>query len=107
MEILDIIVLVLLALFFFILMYLLNKNTKLNQENQKLQEILIIKDSTIQNYEASRISVKEVIENLSATDKVINAIKAGKSKEEISKKFDIPLAKIDLILKFDGIKRGE
>jgi tRNA threonylcarbamoyladenosine modification (KEOPS) complex Cgi121 subunit len=107
MELLDIMVLSLLAIFLFILIYMLNKNAKLNQENQKLQEILAIKNSTIQNYEASRVSVKEVVENISATDKVINAIKAGDTKEEISKKLNIPLAKIDLIIKFDGIKRGE
>ncbi|MDQ7086161.1 MAG: sigma-70 family RNA polymerase sigma factor [Sulfurovum sp.] len=106
MEIFDVIVLALLAFFIVILLLLFNKNTTLYRENKQLKEILAIKDTTIANYEASRVSVTEVIENFSSTQAVMQCIEAGESKASISSKLNLPLSKIELILKFDRLKKS-
>jgi len=103
----DIIILALLLLLVGILFILMAKNTKLDTENKKILEILELKDITIANYEASRISVSEVIENFSSVDDVMVLIEAGESRETISKKLNIPLAKIELIIKFDHLKKKQ
>ncbi|SFV64092.1 hypothetical protein MNB_SV-10-616 [hydrothermal vent metagenome] len=70
-----------------------------------LQETLEVKDTTIQNLQASRVAVKDVIENLSAHDEVMTLLEEGKSREEISDELGIPISKIELIIKFDRIKK--
>jgi len=107
MEMMDMIVLGLLALLVIILFIFMNKNSKLSAENKKLTEILEIKDVTIANYEASRVSVSEVIENISSLDEVMELIHKGESKADISEKLNIPLSKIELIIKFDKLKNKE
>ena len=104
MEVIDMIVLGLLVLLAGILFILMGKNSKLNIDNKKLHEILAVKDTTIANYEASRVAVKDVIENLSALDDVMTLINAGDSKASVSEKLDMPLSKIELIIKFDKLK---
>jgi len=104
MEMMDMIVLGLLVLLVIILFTLINKNAKLSDENKKLLEILAVKDVTIANYEASRVAVKDVIENFSSLDDVMMLINKGESKASVSKKLNIPLSKIELIIKFDKIK---
>jgi hypothetical protein len=88
-----------------LLFYLRNNNKKLSAENQKLQEILEVKDTTISNLQASRVAVKDVIENFSAHDEVMQLIEAGESRESISEKLGIPASRIELIIKFDKIKK--
>lgn len=88
-----------------ILVYLYNNNRKLTEQVKRLKEILAVKDTTISNLEASRVAVKDVIENLSAHDKVMQLVEAGESRESISEKLGIPLSKIELIIKFDKIKK--
>ena len=105
MEIMDMIVLGLLICLAIVLWILMNKNAKLSNENQKLHEILEVKDITIANYEASGAIIKDALENSSSFDSVMKMIHEGKSKEEISKILGMPLAKIELILKFDKLKR--
>jgi ribosomal protein L30E len=107
MGITDIIILALLLLLVGILFILIAKNTKLEEENKKILEILKLKDMTISNYEASRISVSEVIENFSSVDDVMVLLESGESREAISKKLNIPLAKIELIIKFDQLKKKQ
>ena len=104
MEIIDMIVLGLLVLLVIILFALMRKNAKLSDENKKLTEILEVKDVTIANYEASRVAVKDVIENFSSLDDVMMLINQGESKASISQKLNMPLSKIELIIKFDKIK---
>ena len=104
MEMMDMIVLGLLVLFVIILFILMNKNAKLSAENKKLTEILDVKDVTIANYEASRVAVSDVIENFSSLDDVMTLINAGESKASVSEKLNIPLSKIELIIKFDKLK---
>lgn len=104
MEMMDMIVLGLLVLLAIILFILMNKNTKLGAENKKLTEILEVKDVTIANYEASRAPVSDVIENFSSLDDVMTLINAGESKASVSEKLNIPLSKIELIIKFDKLK---
>lgn len=104
MEMMDMIVLGLLFLLLIILFILMSKNSKLSDENKKLIEILEVKDATIANYEASRVAVKDVIENFSSLDEVMSLINQGESKASVSQKLNIPLSKIELIIKFDKIK---
>ena len=89
-----------------LLFYLYNHNKKLAAENRVLQEILEVKDTTISNFQASRVAVKDVIENFSAHDEVMQLIDAGESRESISEKLGIPASRIELIIKFDKIKNA-
>jgi len=104
MEMMDMIVLGLLVLLVIILFTLMSKNSKLSLENKKLTEVLEVKDVTIANYEASRVAVTDVIENFSSLDEVMILINAGESKVSVSEKLNIPLSKIELIIKFDKLK---
>lgn len=103
----DITILSLLALLVIILFMLVSKNSKLTKENKKLNEILEVKNTTISNYEASRVAVKDVIDNISSLDEVMELINAGESKASVSEKLGIPLSKIDLIIKFDKLKKRD
>jgi ribosomal protein L30E len=104
MEIFDIVVMALLVLLVIILFILAGKNTTLAKKNKKLQEILELKNVTIANYEASRVAVSDVIENFSSLDDVMALIDAGESKASVSKKLNMPLSKVELIIKFDKLK---
>jgi len=107
MGTIDLLILGLVAILFVLLFTLLSKNSKLKSENKKLNEILEIKDTTIANYEASRVAVKDVIENFSALDSVMELISAGESKASVSEKLGIPVSKIELIIKFDKLKKRD
>ena len=107
MQTIDIAVLSLLALLVIILLMLMNKNSKLAKENKKLNEILDVKNVTIANYEASRVAVKDVIDNFSSLDEVMELINAGESKASVSEKLGIPVSKIELIIKFDKLKKRD
>lgn len=107
MDIIDQLILGLIAILFVIVFTLLSKNSKLKSENKKIKEILALKDTTIANYEASRVAVKDVIENFSALDSVMELISAGESKAAVSEKLGIPLNKIELIIKFDKLKKRD
>jgi hypothetical protein len=107
MQTIDIAVLSLLALLVIILLMLMNKNSKLAKENKKLNEILDVKNVTIANYEASRVAVKDVIDNFSSLDDVMELINAGESKASVSEKLGIPVSKIELIIKFDKLKKRD
>lgn len=104
MQIIDMIVLGLLVLLVIILLILMSKNSKLTTENKKFIEVLEVKDVTIANYEASRVAVKDVIDNFSLVDDVMPLINDGESKKSVSEKLNIPLSKIELIIKFDKLK---
>ena len=88
-----------------VVLYLVVVNSKLKKEKKVLQDILEVKDTTIQNLQASRVAVKDVIENLSAHDEVMALLEEGKSREEIADELGIPISKIELIIKFDRIKK--
>lgn len=103
----DITVLALLALLVIILLMLMRKNNTLAKENKKLNEILDVKNVTIANYEASRVAVKDVIDNFSSLDDVMELINAGESKASVSEKLGIPVSKIELIIKFDKLKKRD
>ncbi len=88
-----------------ILFYLQNNNKKLAAENRVLEEILEVKETTISNLQASRVAVKDVIENFSAHEEVMQLVEEGESRESISEKLGIPTSRIELIIKFDKIKK--
>ncbi len=107
METMDLLILGLVVILLVIVFTLLSKNSKLSSENKKLGEILEMKDTTISNYEASRVAVTDVIENFSALDSVMELISAGESKASVSEKLGIPVSKIELIIKFDKLKKRD
>lgn len=107
MDIIDQLIMGLIAILLVIVVSLLAKNSKLKSEAEKLKEILELKDTTITNYEASRVAVTDVIENFSALDTVMELISAGESKASVSEKLGIPLSKIELIIKFDKLKKRD
>jgi len=102
LEILSIVVLLVVILFIMI-----NQNSTLRKENKKLNEILEVKNSTIANYEASRVAVKDVMENFSMLDEVMTLIDAGESREAVAEKLGIPVSKVELIIKFDKLKKRD
>jgi len=101
------IILALVLILALILLYLYNNNKKLTEQIKALKEVLAIKDTTISNLEASRVAVKDVIENLSSHEEVMRLVEAGESREDISEKLGIPTNKIELIIKFDKIKKEQ
>ncbi len=102
----EYIVIGLLLLLAALLFYFYNNNKKLAAENRILQEIMEVKNTTISNLQASRVAVKDVMENFSAHDEVMQLIDAGESRESISEKLGIPVSRIELIIKFDKIKNA-
>lgn len=102
MEILSILVLLVVILFIMV-----SQNNKLREENKKLNEILEVKNATISNYEASRVAVKDVMENFSMLDEVMTLIDAGESREAVAEKLGIPVSKVELIIKFDKLKKRD
>ncbi|WP_232087490.1 sigma-70 family RNA polymerase sigma factor [Sulfurovum sp. ST-21] len=88
-----------------VLMLCCSSNKKLKEEKRVLEEIIEAKEKTIENLQASRVAVKDVIENFSNHAEVMMLIEAGESREEVSRKLGIPLNKIELIIKFDKIKK--
>lgn len=107
MQMMDIVVLSLLALLAIVLLMLISRNSKLTSEKKKLNEILEMKNTTIANYEASRVAVKDVIENFSSLDEVMELINLGESKASVSEKLGMPVSKIELIIKFDKLKKRD
>lgn len=103
----DIEVLSILVLLVVILFIMVSQNSKLRKENKKLNEVLEVKNSTIANYEASRVAVTDVIENFSLLDEVMALIEAGESREAVSEKLGIPVSKVELIIKFDKLKKRD
>jgi carbonic anhydrase len=82
-----------------------SSNNKLKKENHILREITKTKEKTVENLQASRVAVKEVMENLSNHEEVMTMVEAGESIAAISQKLGIPENKIELIIKFDKIKK--
>lgn len=107
MQLIEIIILTILVLLVVVVLIQISQISKLKKENKKLYEILEVKNTTIANYEASRVAVKDVIENFSSLDSVMELINAGESKASVSEKLGIPLSKIELIIKFDKLKKRD
>lgn len=103
----DIVVLSLLVLLAIVLLMMVSQNSKLRNENKKLNEILEMKNMTISNYEASRVAVKDVMENFSLLDEVMRLIDTGESREAVAEKLGIPVSKVELIIKFDKLKKRD
>jgi DNA-binding NarL/FixJ family response regulator len=80
-------------------------NSKLKEEKRILNEIIEVKDETIGNFQESRVAVKDVIENFSQHTEVMSLVEEGKSIEEIATALNLPINKVELIIKFDKIKK--
>ena len=107
MLIMQIAVLALIVLLIVLLFGQMTKNSKLTKENKKLNEILEVKNITISNYEASRVAVKDTIENSASSNEVMDLIHAGESKTAVAEKLGIPISKIELMIKFDKLKKRD
>ncbi len=105
MEILTINMLVAISIALLIIAILIYKNSKLKSDNKEIHKILALKDQTISNYEASRVAVQDVLQNISLIDKVIPLIKKGNSREEIAKRLNIDIKQVETIVKLDRLKR--
>ena len=70
-----------------------------------LKELLSVKDTNTANVETSRVAVKDVTDDSSSHNEVMELVEAGESRESISEKLGIPANKIELIVKFDKIKK--
>ncbi len=101
----EYILLVLIFLLTGLLFYLKNKNKKLTAQKKALIEKLELKDIIISTLQSSHVSAKDDIENFSTHDKVMELIDAGESRESVSEKLGIPTSRIELIIKFDKIKK--
>lgn len=87
------------------LMVCYNSNKELKAEKRKSDEIIAVKDKTIDNLQASRVAVKDVIENFAMHGDVMKLAEEGKTVAQISKALGIPESKVLLIIKFDRIKK--
>lgn len=101
----EIILFILTFLSLLAVIYFYNKHKKLSHEITMLRQILEVKDTTISNLQASRVAVKDVLENFSSHEEVMKLIDAGESRESVSTTLGIPVNKIELIVKFDKIKK--
>lgn len=107
MQMVDYAVLGALLLLVLILFALLRTNGTLKKENGKLRELLNIKERMIEKLEDSKIIIKETTDNPSFHKEIISLLGTGESKEAIAEKLNIPLSKLELIIKFDAIKKRE
>ena len=107
MGMIDIIILVLLIALVIILWIFITRNTKLSNEKKQLLKLLETKNRTIENYEASHQYVHNMIENITALEDVMVLINSGESIESVSKELNIPLSNIELIIKFDKLKKRD
>ena len=87
-----------------LLIIMLFKNRKLKTEIHKLNEILKTKDSITKDVP---VAVKDEMENVSSGNEVMDLVEAGESLESISEKLAMPVNKIELIIKFDKIKKEQ
>ena len=90
-----------------LLIVMLFKNRRLKTEIHKLKEILEAKGSTVEKVETVPAEVKDEMEHVSSGNEVMDLVEAGESLESISEKLAMPLNKIELIIKFDKIKKEQ
>ncbi len=92
-------ILIVITVFFYV------KYLGIQAENKALKEIVEVNAKTIENLKASRVAVKEVIENFSSHEDVMKLRNAGKSVAEIAEMLKMPENKVEMIIKFDKIKK--
>jgi len=107
MEMIQVVLFGVVALLVIVVSVLATKQSKLTKENAQLKQILEMKNTTIENYEASSVAVKDVIENFSSLDDVMSLINAGESQASVSEKLGMPVSRIELIIKFDKLKKRD
>ena len=83
------------------------KNNKSREETKRLTEVLALKDTTIKNYEKSRVAVKEVLDNIEFIDKVMPLLDKKESPRVIADSLSIPLSSIELIIKLHKLKQSK
>lgn len=93
MEMLDIVEMALVALLIVILVMFMIKNRKLAKENHLLITMLEGEDK--------KFSLT------SERDRVIQMFGEGREPEHIAKVLQMPLDKVEMIIKFDKLKKGE
>ena len=99
------ILLAVIGLLFIVVIVMFMNNKKLKKEIEIVQKVIALKDTTIFNLEASRVSVKDVMDNFASIDEVVALVKFGESREDISKKLNISLKNVETIIKLDAIKK--
>ncbi len=99
------ILLAVIGLLFIVVIVMFMNNKKLKKEIEIVQKVIALKDTTIFNLEASRVSVKDVMDNFASIDEVVALVKFGESREDISKKLNISLKNVETIIKLGTIKK--
>ncbi len=99
------ILLAVIGLLFIVVIVMFMNNKKLKKEIEIVQKVIALKDTTIFNLEASRVSVKDIMENFASIDEVVALVKFGESREDISKKLNISLKNVETIIKLGTIKK--
>ena len=107
MEISQSVMIGMIILFSIGIVILFLKNNKFKEETKRLNEVLALKDSTIENYEKSRVAVKEVLANIELIDKVMPLLDKKESPRVIADKLNIPLSSIELIIKLHKLKQSK
>jgi len=85
--------------------FLLYSNKKLTDNIKVLKKTLALKDTTIENFEASRLLVKDVMESFPYYDKVVTLLKEGNDRKAIAKKLNIDMDKITIIVKMNILEK--
>jgi len=107
MELIDMIVLGLLMILGIILSILAEKNRELHRENDLLKDIIKQSDQPEQApLHVEEEPVEEPQENLPSDQERIAALVAeGKEVEEIARILSLPINKVEMIIKFEKIKK--
>jgi len=77
----------------------------LKTENIKLKQIIEFNNKSIENYKASRVAVRDVLDNLAISQKVMALLSEGIEKNEVIKRLNIPAKKFEFILKLDKLQK--
>jgi len=85
--------------------FLLYSNKKLTDNIKVLKKTLALKDTTIENFEASRLLVKDVMKSFHYYDKVVTLLKEGNDRKTIAKKLNIDIDKVEIIVKMNILEK--
>lgn len=106
MELIDMIVLGLVMLLGIILSILAEKNRELHRENSLLKEILM-KTGKEEEETPKEVLPEPKIQNEtpSDADRIAALIAEGKDVDEVARVLEMPINKVEMIIKFEKIKK--
>ena len=106
MELIDMIVLGLVMLLGIILSVLAEKNRELHRENSLLKEIIMKTGKEEEERPQEVFSEPEIPNEMpSDADRIAALIAEGKEVDEVARLLEMPINKVEMIIKFEKIKR--